>query len=341
MLYILLAGGVFNAVLVPQLVRAMKNDADGGAAYADRIVTLAVLFLGTVTVLLVVAAPWVMDLLLDSKYDDPALAAERQSAIDFARLLPAAGLLLRHVRAGRADPQRAWAVRPDDVGADRQQRDRRRRPHRLPRGLRRGRRGEQVGGFTHRAGGCCSASGSTLGIVAQFLILMPYLRAAGVRIRPRFDFRGTGLGHTLRLGGVDGAVRDRQPGGVRRRGPARLGRHRVGRATAPASPSTPRRSWWRWCRTRSSPCPSPPRSCRGSRRTPRPRRPRGAGAHPGQHDPDRARRRRTVRPADAVDRAADVAGAVGARSAAPTSTRGSSRRSPSSASASSSSRSTT
>ena len=30
MLYILVAGGVFNAVLVPQLVRAMKNDADGG-----------------------------------------------------------------------------------------------------------------------------------------------------------------------------------------------------------------------------------------------------------------------------------------------------------------------
>ena len=61
MLYILLAGGVFNAVLVPQLVRSMKNDADGGSAYIDRIVTLAVLFLGTVTVLLVVAAPWVMD----------------------------------------------------------------------------------------------------------------------------------------------------------------------------------------------------------------------------------------------------------------------------------------
>ena len=28
----------------------------------------------------------------------------------------------------------------------------------------------------------------------------PYLRAAGFRFRPRFDFRGTGLGHTLRLG---------------------------------------------------------------------------------------------------------------------------------------------
>jgi putative peptidoglycan lipid II flippase len=30
MLYILLAGGIFNAVLVPQLVRSMKLDEDGG-----------------------------------------------------------------------------------------------------------------------------------------------------------------------------------------------------------------------------------------------------------------------------------------------------------------------
>ena len=69
MLYILLAGGVFNAVLVPQLVRAMKNDADAGAAYVDRVITLAVLFLGTVTVLLVVCAPLVMQLVLGSEYD--------------------------------------------------------------------------------------------------------------------------------------------------------------------------------------------------------------------------------------------------------------------------------
>ncbi len=41
MLYILLAGGIFNAVLVPQLVRAMKNDPDGGEAYTNRVVTLA------------------------------------------------------------------------------------------------------------------------------------------------------------------------------------------------------------------------------------------------------------------------------------------------------------
>ncbi|MGZ4450897.1 MAG: lipid II flippase MurJ, partial [Nocardioides sp.] len=38
MLYILLAGGVFNAVLVPQLVRAMRHDEDGGEAYTNRVI---------------------------------------------------------------------------------------------------------------------------------------------------------------------------------------------------------------------------------------------------------------------------------------------------------------
>ena len=45
MLYILLAGGIFNAVLVPQLVRAMRNDPDRGDAYTSRVVTVAALFL--------------------------------------------------------------------------------------------------------------------------------------------------------------------------------------------------------------------------------------------------------------------------------------------------------
>ena len=45
-LYILVAGGVFNTVLVPQLVRAIRNDPDGGDAYANRIITLGALVLG-------------------------------------------------------------------------------------------------------------------------------------------------------------------------------------------------------------------------------------------------------------------------------------------------------
>jgi len=85
MLYILLAGGVFNAVLVPQLVRAGKHDPDGGEAYTNRVITLALLFLGVVTVILVIAAPLVMRLYLNGAYDAPALAAQRDSAIAFAR----------------------------------------------------------------------------------------------------------------------------------------------------------------------------------------------------------------------------------------------------------------
>ena len=85
MLYILLAGGIFNAVLVPQLVRAMRNDSDGGEAYTNRIVTLAGLFLLTVTTLLVIAAPWVMQLFLDPSFNTSELAEQRDSVIDFAR----------------------------------------------------------------------------------------------------------------------------------------------------------------------------------------------------------------------------------------------------------------
>jgi putative peptidoglycan lipid II flippase len=58
---------------------------------------------------------------------------------------------------------------------------------------------EKQGGFTAGAEALLGL-GSTLGIVVQFLVLLPYLKAAGFTYRPRFDFRGAGLGHTLRLG---------------------------------------------------------------------------------------------------------------------------------------------
>jgi putative peptidoglycan lipid II flippase len=44
-IYILLAGGVLNAVFVPQLVRAMKEGAEHSQAYTDRLLTLALLVL--------------------------------------------------------------------------------------------------------------------------------------------------------------------------------------------------------------------------------------------------------------------------------------------------------
>jgi putative peptidoglycan lipid II flippase len=197
MLYILLAGGVFNAVLVPQLVRAQTNDPDGGEAYTSRVITLAVLFLGAVTVILVLAAPLVMKLYLNGSYDAPALAAQRDSAIAFARLcLPQVFfygmfVLLGQVlnARGRFGPM-MWAPIANNAIAI----------------------VVLVGyllWFGHASDSCAAytgtqelvlGGGATLGIIAQVLILLPVLRAAGVRFRPRYDFRGSGLGHTLRLG---------------------------------------------------------------------------------------------------------------------------------------------
>ena len=42
-MYILLAGGVLNTVLVPQIVRAIRGDPDRGEAYTNRIMTAGLL----------------------------------------------------------------------------------------------------------------------------------------------------------------------------------------------------------------------------------------------------------------------------------------------------------
>ena len=199
MLYILLAGGVFNAVLVPQLVRAMKNDPDGGDAYAQRVVTLAALFLAVVTLVLVAAAPWVMRIFLAPDFYTPDLAEQRESVIVFARYcLPQVFFYGMFVLVGQILNARGsfgpmmWAPIANNVisaavlvgylvvfgpaaGA------------------------EKTGGYTSGQE-LLLGIGSTLGIAVQLLILVPYLHRAGFRFRPRFDFRGTGLGHTLRLG---------------------------------------------------------------------------------------------------------------------------------------------
>src|SRR6188472_404500 len=56
-LYILLAGGVLNAVFVPQLVRAMREGPERSRAYSDRLLTLAGLVLLGVSVVATAAAP--------------------------------------------------------------------------------------------------------------------------------------------------------------------------------------------------------------------------------------------------------------------------------------------
>jgi putative peptidoglycan lipid II flippase len=57
MVYELLLGGVLASVIVPLLVRAGRRDGDRGEAYAQRLLTLAGVFLGIATVLAVICAP--------------------------------------------------------------------------------------------------------------------------------------------------------------------------------------------------------------------------------------------------------------------------------------------
>ena len=195
MLYILLAGGVFNAVLVPQLVRAMGNDADGGEAYTNRIVTLAALFLASVTIALVLAAPWVVDLYTSDDWPPDAI----DSTVAFARLcLPQVFFYGMFVLVGQILNSRRkfgpmmWAPIANNVIAVSTL-----VVYLLVFGPATG--PERYAGYTSGQE-LLLGLGSTLGIAVQLLVLLPYVRAAGFTYRPRFDFRGTGLGHTLRLG---------------------------------------------------------------------------------------------------------------------------------------------
>ncbi|MET0931604.1 MAG: murein biosynthesis integral membrane protein MurJ [Aeromicrobium sp.] len=196
-LYILLAGGIFNVVLVPQLVRAMKNDEDGGDAYANRVITLGILVLGIGTVALMALTPVLMRIVFDGELFTAAKSAQRDDAellmllclpqVFFYGIFVLTGQVLN--ARGRFGPM-MWAPIVNNVvacaviiaysfifGAT-----------------------NGVGGFT-TAEALVLSLGSTAAIVLQALVLVPYLRRAGFRYRPRFDFRGVGLGHTLRLAG--------------------------------------------------------------------------------------------------------------------------------------------
>lgn len=66
--YLILAGGVFNAVLVPQIVKASSH-ADGGQEFVNRLITLGVLLLTVATTVTTLAA-WPL-VRVFAKFDDP------------------------------------------------------------------------------------------------------------------------------------------------------------------------------------------------------------------------------------------------------------------------------
>ncbi len=197
-LYILVAGGIFNVVLVPQLVRAMKQDADGGEAYANRVVTLGLLVLAIATVVLMVAVPLLMHIVFKQYMFTDEFTQQRESAQLLMLLcMPQVFFYGAFVLVGQILNSRQrfgpmmWAPIVNNLVA-----------------LAALVLYAVVFGVAEpgAAGGFSTGEvwllgvGSTLGIVVQALVLVPYLRQVGFRYRPRFDFRGVGLGHTLRLG---------------------------------------------------------------------------------------------------------------------------------------------
>lgn len=197
-LYILVAGGIFNVVLVPQLVRAMKNDADGGDAYANRIITLGLLVLAAATVVLMVLAPLLLRLLFGPDMFTDGFTRQRESAYLLMLLcLPQVFFYGAFVLVGQILNSRQrfgpmmWApivnnlVALGVLGA-----------YAVIFGV-----GEPNAGDGFSTGEAWLLGlGSTAGIAVQAMVLVPFLRQVGFRYRPRFDFRGVGLGHTARLG---------------------------------------------------------------------------------------------------------------------------------------------
>lgn len=195
-LYILVAGGIFNVVLVPQLVRAMKLDEDGGDAYANRVITLGLLVLAVATIVLVLLVPLITRIVFISKFFEPGFEDQRHAAFLLTALcMPqvffyGAFVLVGQVlnARGRFGPM-MWAPILNNVVAC---------AAIVAYMVVFGRSNASDGFSTNES--LILGLGSTLGIAAQACILVPYLRNAGFRFRARFDFRGVGLGHTLRLG---------------------------------------------------------------------------------------------------------------------------------------------
>jgi putative peptidoglycan lipid II flippase len=196
MIYILSIGGGLNSVFVPQLVRAMKDDEDGGEAYANRLLTLVMVVLGGLVALTVLGAPLLVRALSVQIADDPAA---NNVAVTFARYcLPTIFFMGIHVVMGQILNARGrfgammWTPVLNNIviittfglfiwvyGTARTS-------------------GMSVGTIPPE-GVRLLGVGTLMGLVVQALAMIPYLRAAGFRIRLRFDWRGHGLGKAARL----------------------------------------------------------------------------------------------------------------------------------------------
>lgn len=194
-LYILVGGGVLNSVLVPVLVRAIKQDADGGEAYSQRLFSVVVTVLGTATAMAVLAAPLLVAAFVSAKYRTPELEAYFDNMVLFARFcLPQIFFYGLYVLVGQMLNARErfgpmmWAPILNNLVAITVF-----AAYLLVVGQ------KSAEPFTD-AEVLFLGLGSTCGVAVQALALIPVLRRTGFRMRFRTDWRHAGLGQAARLG---------------------------------------------------------------------------------------------------------------------------------------------
>ncbi len=194
-LYMILAGGALNTVLVPQIVRHARSDADGGEAFINRIMTAFLALLFVATVLATVLAPAVLSLWTSEAWRAPEQAANWQQLVFLGMLtMPqlffyGAFFLVGQVLNARDKfGPMMWApILNNVVGI-------------AVLGLYAAIWGTNAGsGAFTDAQVLVLGLGSTLGIIVQTLALVPAMRAIGFRYRPRWDLKGQGLGETFHL----------------------------------------------------------------------------------------------------------------------------------------------
>ncbi|MHA7288922.1 murein biosynthesis integral membrane protein MurJ [Arthrobacter sp. MDT3-24] len=193
LIFLLVAGGVFNAVLVPQIIKASKAP-DRGADYISRLLTLAVLLLLGLTALVTLAAPLIIDLTTQGYSPQ-----QKALAIAFAFwCLPQIffyglyALLTQVLNANGAFGPAMWAPILNNLvaigglgmfiviyGANEIN------PHTLDNW------GPSQTLFV--------AGFSTIGVVAQTAILLIPVFRLKLGLRPRFGWRGVGLGQAAKL----------------------------------------------------------------------------------------------------------------------------------------------
>ncbi|MFJ7075273.1 murein biosynthesis integral membrane protein MurJ [Streptomyces sp. NPDC098781] len=196
MIYILTVGGGLNSVFVPQLVRAMKDDEDGGEAYANRLLTLVMVALAALTALAMFGAPLLVRALSTPVANDPAA---NEVAVTFTRyFLPSIFFMGVHVVMGQILNARGkfgammWTPVLNNIVII------------VTLGM-----FLWVYGTAEHSGMAVTnippegqqllGIGVLLGLVVQALAMIPYLRETGFRLRLRFDWKGHGLGKAAML----------------------------------------------------------------------------------------------------------------------------------------------